>query len=182
MNLKIQLPAFDPPPEFFLSYDRILVSFSGGEGSLAALLSLMDREVPPHLIELLYRHEEGREIQGIPICTEYCEFVAKLLGVRISPLPTIRKRKLTLLKYIVRKRECLYSSTLIVSGERRVDYSTRQRLMQFENDPADNRFPGKHKRRLRYVDRYRPVLHYTEKQTQDIIDKFGIIDFLYGEN
>lgn len=65
------------------SYDRILVGFSGGKDSLAAVLDLIDRGVPKSKIELWHHDVDGGgpTFMDWPITPDYCRAVAKELGI-----------------------------------------------------------------------------------------------------
>lgn len=67
------------------SYDRILVAFSGGKDSLACLLHLLERGVPPESIELHHHDVDGGgpTFMDWKITPAYCRAVADALGLRI---------------------------------------------------------------------------------------------------
>lgn len=67
------------------SYDKILVAFSGGKDSVAALLGLLEHGVPREKIEL-WHHDidgHGRSFMDWPITPAYCKAVADALGIPI---------------------------------------------------------------------------------------------------
>lgn len=165
--------AFTPGREFLSEYNRIYVSFSGGEGSLAALLSLYQMELRPGLIELFYQHIDGRSIRGIPITLDHCTRIAAVLGLKIT---LIEKA----LPYFIRATStCSTGQTLVVTGERWIDHKNRSRLFQFEPHVTDLRADKWHGTvGPRYVDLYRPILSWTEEETQEIIDVSGILDYI----
>lgn len=59
---------------------------------------------------------------------------------------------------------------LFVTGERREESSNRAKYFQMETHFCDNR-NGK---KGRYIDSYRPVLDFTEKQVWEILERFNI--------
>lgn len=68
------------------NYDRIVVWFSGGKDSVAAVLSLLDAGVPTDKIELHHHSIDGREGELFMdwACTEsYCKAFADALGLPI---------------------------------------------------------------------------------------------------
>jgi 3'-phosphoadenosine 5'-phosphosulfate sulfotransferase (PAPS reductase)/FAD synthetase len=72
------------PPELdLLSYDTIVVAFSGGKDSIACLLSLIEAGVPLERIEL-YHHDvdgQGPSFMDWPSTTAYCHAVAREFGI-----------------------------------------------------------------------------------------------------
>jgi 3'-phosphoadenosine 5'-phosphosulfate sulfotransferase (PAPS reductase)/FAD synthetase len=71
------LRALEGAPDV-LSYDRILLAFSGGKDSLAALLHLLELGVDPARIEL-HHHDvdgEGESFMDWPVTPDYCRAVA----------------------------------------------------------------------------------------------------------
>lgn len=67
------------------SYDRIVVAFSGGKDSLAALLLLRDRGVDMRKVELWHHDVDGggRLFMDWACTPDYCRAVARHLGVPI---------------------------------------------------------------------------------------------------
>ena len=67
------------------SYDRILVGFSGGKDSIAAVLDLLERGVPKDRIELWHHDVDGggRNLMDWPVTPAYCRAVASDLGIPI---------------------------------------------------------------------------------------------------
>jgi 3'-phosphoadenosine 5'-phosphosulfate sulfotransferase (PAPS reductase)/FAD synthetase len=74
---------FDAIRPNLMSYETIIVAFSGGEDSIACLLSLLNAGVPRERIEL-YHHDvdgQGPSFMDWPSTTAYCRAVARELGV-----------------------------------------------------------------------------------------------------
>lgn len=64
-------------------YSRFVVFFSGGKDSLACVLHLIEKGVPPDRIELhhhLVDGAEGSRLMDWPVTDAYCEAVSKALG------------------------------------------------------------------------------------------------------
>lgn len=78
-----QLPAYDPSPEFYQVYDRILIEFSGGKNSLASFLHLLGMGVRRERIELHHHlvDGDGRNLMAWPITLGYCKAIAEHFGV-----------------------------------------------------------------------------------------------------
>ncbi len=67
------------------SYDKVLVGFSGGKDSVAAVLALLENGVSPDRIEL-HHHDidgDGETFMDWPITKDYCRKFAQALGVPI---------------------------------------------------------------------------------------------------
>jgi 3'-phosphoadenosine 5'-phosphosulfate sulfotransferase (PAPS reductase)/FAD synthetase len=64
-------------------YDRIIVAFSGGKDSLAALLRLMEAGADPHQIELHHHDVDGRgpPFMDWPSTCGYCRAIAQAFGL-----------------------------------------------------------------------------------------------------
>lgn len=65
------------------AYNRFVVFFSGGKDSLACVLHLIEKGVPPDRIELHHHLVDGAEGSGLmdwPVTDAYCEAVSKALG------------------------------------------------------------------------------------------------------
>ena len=69
-----------------IDYDRIIVAFSGGKDSVAAVLHLIDLGVEPSRIELHHHLVDGpdSDLMDWPVTEAYCNALAKALNVRIS--------------------------------------------------------------------------------------------------
>ncbi len=69
-----------------MSYDRIIVMFSGGKDSTACVLELLGLGVPKGKIELWHQKidGEGEQFMDWPITTAYCEAFAKAMGIPIQ--------------------------------------------------------------------------------------------------
>ena len=68
-----------------LSYDHVLVGFSGGKDSLGCVLDLLDRGVPRDRIELWHHDIDGHGAAFMDwgSTAAYCRAVAEALGLRI---------------------------------------------------------------------------------------------------
>jgi 3'-phosphoadenosine 5'-phosphosulfate sulfotransferase (PAPS reductase)/FAD synthetase len=67
------------------SYDKVVVGFSGGKDSIAAVIELLEAGVPRDKIELWHHDVDGgdRSLMDWPITPAYCRAVAKALGLPI---------------------------------------------------------------------------------------------------
>lgn len=67
------------------SYDTILVMFSGGKDSVAAVLTLLEQGAPRERIELWHHDIDGggQTLMDWPITPAYCRAVARALGMPI---------------------------------------------------------------------------------------------------
>jgi len=77
----VSTPAVDP-----LTYDHVIVAFSGGKDSMALVLLLLLLGVPRERIELWHHEVDGNEgstLMDWPCTPDYCQRVAKALGLRI---------------------------------------------------------------------------------------------------
>lgn len=85
VSTKLSLPAFMPTYEFLMSYDYIVVAFSGGKDSLASVLFLLELGIPAEKIELHHHlvDGEGPYFMDWPITSAYCQAVADLLGMKL---------------------------------------------------------------------------------------------------
>ena len=65
------------------TYDKFLVQFSGGKDSMACVLDLLDRGVPPEKIELWHQKIDGgnRHFMDWPVTEDYCRKIADHLGL-----------------------------------------------------------------------------------------------------
>lgn len=69
-----------------MSYDRILVAFSGGKDSIGCVLSMLDAGVPKDRIELHHHEIDGREgsvLMDWPVTPDYCRQFAKAMNLPI---------------------------------------------------------------------------------------------------
>jgi len=70
-----------------LSYDLILLAFSGGKDSWASLLALIEAGVPRDRIELMHHCVDGREddehFMDWPVTEDYCRKAAQAMGIPI---------------------------------------------------------------------------------------------------
>ena len=66
-----------------LSYNRVVVAFSGGKDSIASLLTVLEAGVPADRIEVHHHavDAEGPVFMDWPWATEYCRAVTDALGV-----------------------------------------------------------------------------------------------------
>lgn len=68
----------------YTKYDRVIVAFSGGKDSLAALLSVLDGGCPKEKIELWHHLVDGREgstLMDWAVTDDYCRKVADHFGI-----------------------------------------------------------------------------------------------------
>lgn len=69
-----------------LSYDAVVVAFSGGKDSVACVLHLLELGVPRERIELWHHDVDGREgsdLMDWPVTRAYCSKFAEALGLTI---------------------------------------------------------------------------------------------------
>jgi 3'-phosphoadenosine 5'-phosphosulfate sulfotransferase (PAPS reductase)/FAD synthetase len=69
-----------------LSYDAVVVAFSGGKDSVACVLHLLELGVPKERIELWHHDVDGREgsdLMDWPVTRAYCSKFAEALGLTI---------------------------------------------------------------------------------------------------
>lgn len=77
---------FPPDGPDLLSYDFIVVAFSGGKDSIACVLHLLECGVPRGKIEMRHHEIDGREgskLMDWPSSVAYCREVANALGIRM---------------------------------------------------------------------------------------------------
>lgn len=67
------------------SYDKYIVSFSGGKDSTACFLYLLDNGIPLDKIELWHQDVDGREDTFFDweVTPDYCRRFAEAFGVKI---------------------------------------------------------------------------------------------------
>ena len=68
-----------------LSYDKYIVSFSGGKDSTACLLYLLDNGVPKDRIELWHQEIDGRgpSLFDWEVTPDYCRKLGEALGIPV---------------------------------------------------------------------------------------------------
>ncbi len=71
----------------WLSYEKVIVMFSGGKDSIASVVALLEAGCPAHLIELWHQDVDGRQgdrsYADWPVTRAYCEAFAKATGLPI---------------------------------------------------------------------------------------------------
>lgn len=93
--------------------------------------------------------------QSASLATRWCSSAAKI---------DVGRRAIT------RQDRFLNSKTLFITGERRAESANRSRYNQLEPHAVDRRSG----RLSRHVDTWRPVLHWSEEQVWDIIERHRI--------
>ena len=93
--------------------------------------------------------------QSANLATRWCSSAAKI---------DVGRRAIT------NQDRFLGSKTLFVTGERRAESSNRSKYNQLEPHAVDRR----NGRLGRHVDAWRPVLHYSEQQVWEVIERFRI--------
>jgi len=69
-----------------LSYDKILIAFSGGKDSIGCVLSILDKDIPKDRLELHHHEIDGREgstLMDWVVTPDYCKQFAKAMGIPI---------------------------------------------------------------------------------------------------
>lgn len=85
LMVSTSIPPMAPGPDL-ASYDKVLVGFSGGKDSVAAVLALLDAGVPKDKIELHHHDidgEPGANLMDWPITRAYCKAFADAMGLPI---------------------------------------------------------------------------------------------------
>lgn len=198
------LVAWEPSPEFLASYDRVVVQFSGTAASLAALLRIYEQEVPPEKIHVFSRVTPDATCLDVPMTPAVVRMIATLLDVGL----TFTDRDVHY--HITADRTYETGHTLVVSGDRRWKQHQyyrphnylpprkrvkrrntkmdppRPRVVhntppaQFEPHSSDHRELKYRGRRKRYVDHYQPILHNSDQDIEDIINRSEILVYALG--
>lgn len=81
----IDVPEVSAETPDLKSYNRILLAFSGGKDSLAALLHLLESGVSPSVIELHHHDVDGNGpvFMDWAVTRSYCQWVADFFGIPI---------------------------------------------------------------------------------------------------
>lgn len=85
-DLEANPPMPEPTAEELLTYDYIIVGFSGGKDSVASFLHLLEMGVPVEKIELWHHIVDGREgskLMDWPCTNSYCREFARFFKVPI---------------------------------------------------------------------------------------------------
>ena len=93
--------------------------------------------------------------QGANLATRWCSSVAKI---------DVGRRAIT------NQERFLGSKTLFITGERRAESANRARYNQLEPHAVDRR----NGRLGRHVDTWRPVLHFTEEQVWELLERHRV--------
>jgi 3'-phosphoadenosine 5'-phosphosulfate sulfotransferase (PAPS reductase)/FAD synthetase len=104
-----QPPPTQVPTLDYSKYDHILVMFSGGKDSLAALLHLIDTGCPREKIELWHHEidEPNHTFMDWKCTPSYCKAVAKALGIKYFASRRIGGFKAELLKENKQSNPCI---------------------------------------------------------------------------
>lgn len=211
------------------SYQKYIVSFSGGKDSTALLLFLLENDVPRERIELWHQEIDGRgrTLFDWEVTPDYCRKLGMAFGIPVyyqwklggfmremlrkesltapvcfelpggeikqvggvrgkyatrmrfpQPSPDLSVRwcsaylKIDVCATALRSQERFQNiRTLVLSGERGEESKQRANYAILEPDKADLRNGRKF---FRYVDRYRPIRDWKEKQIWDLLEKYRI--------
>lgn len=211
------------------SYDKYIVSFSGGKDSTALLLFLLENKVPRNRIELWHQEIDGRgrTLFDWEVTPDYCRKLGKAFGIPVyyqwksggferemlrkdsltapicfelpdgdtrqvggtrgkcatrmrfpQPSPDLSVRwcsaylKIDVCATALRSQDRFKNiRTLVLSGERGEESKQRAKYAILEPDKADLRNGRKF---FRYVDRYRPIRDWKEKQIWDLLEKYRV--------
>lgn len=121
-------------------YDRFSVMFSGGKDSVACVLMLLDRGVPPEKIELLHHLVDGKEGSTLfdwPCSESYCQAFANAFGLRCYMSWRKGGLEREMLRNNQRTAPVLYESedgTIEERGGTRGIEGTRERFPQVSSD------------------------------------------------
>lgn len=209
-------------------YDRIVVAFSGGKDSLAALLHLFEIGVDPGKIELHHHDVDGGgpTFMDWAVTPAYCRAIAGAFNLPLyfshkaggflgemdradaPTAPTVFQSagglvsvggkgpratrglfpqvaadlkvrwcsaylKIDVMDRVICNEPRFQTGrTLVITGERAEESTNRARYAQFEPHRTDSRDGT---RRPRWVDHWRPVLHWREAHVWEIIKAFGVV-------
>ena len=160
-----------------LNYDKYIVSFSGGKDSTACLLYLLDNGVPKEKIELWHQEIDGRgpSLFDWEVTPDYCRKLGQAFGIPVLfqwkeggfTREMLRENSLTAPVHF----ELPDGTTERVGGERGEESKQRAGYAILEPDKADLR-KGRHT--FRWIDRFRPVRDWKERQVWDLLEKYRV--------
>lgn len=121
------------------SYDKYIVSFSGGKDSTACFLYLLDNNIPIDKIELWHQDIDGKEdsFMDWPITTGYCIAFAKAFNVKLYFQWKQGGFKREMLRHNQRTAPTSYEqqdSTIKTTGGNAGKFSTRRKFPQLSAD------------------------------------------------